>query len=395
MENLVLLNPQEQKLRLDKTRTAMEALGIGSALISSNANIFYLTGRVFSGYIYLAADDVEPIYFVKRPVHLLNERAVSINKPESILSELKVRNWPLPTTNFGLELGRLSYNKAMRLIAALGLSECLDVNLALNEARAVKTSHEISLLTISGVKQERVYRKIAKLFQSGMTDIELQIEIERLSRLEGCLGQFRVAGDDMEIFMGNVLAGDNADSPSPYDFAMGGAGMHPSLPVGANGTVLREGMSVMVDVNGNFTGYMTDMTRTFSVGNLDEKAMFAHRTSIEICQQCAAMAKPGVEARLLYEKAAEIAEKAGLEHYFMGHEQHAGFVGHGVGIEINELPVISPRSKGILAEGNAIALEPKFVIPGTGAVGIENTYIVTPTGMESITRAPQDIIKFE
>lgn len=395
MENLVLLTPQEQKLRLDKTRAAMAALGIDSALISSNANIFYLTGRVFSGYIYLAATQEEPIYFVKRPVHLLNERAVSIHKPETILSELKVRDWPLPTQNFGLELGCLSYNMATRLMAALGLSASMDVNRALNEARATKTPHEISLLTISGAKQERVYRKIAKLFQSGMTDIELQIEIERLSRLEGCLGQFRVAGDDMEIFMGNVLAGDNADSPSPYDFAMGGAGLHPSLPVGANGTILREGMSVMVDVNGNFTGYMTDMTRTFSIGRLDEKAMLAHRTSIEICQQCAAMGKPGTEARLLYEKAAEIAEKAGLERYFMGHAQHAAFVGHGVGIEINELPVISPRSKGILAEGNAIALEPKFVIPGTGAVGIENTYIVTSTGMECITRAPQDIIKFE
>lgn len=76
----------------------------------------------------------------------------------------------------------------------------------------------------------------------------------------------------------------------------------------------------------------------------------------------------------------------------MGHKQKAGFVGHGVGIEINELPVLAPRSRDILAIGNAIAVEPKFVIPGVGAVGVENTYIVTENGMVSITNAPEEII---
>ena len=80
----------------------------------------------------------------------------------------------------------------------------------------------------------------------------------------------------------------------------------------------------------------------------------------------------------------------------MGHRQHAGFVGHGVGIEINELPVIAPRSRDILAAGNVIALEPKFVIPGVGAVGIENTYRVTDSGpMERLTDAPEEIIYFD
>ena len=76
----------------------------------------------------------------------------------------------------------------------------------------------------------------------------------------------------------------------------------------------------------------------------------------------------------------------------MGHRQKAGFIGHGVGIEINELPVIAPRSRDILAIGNVIALEPKFVIPSVGAVGVENTYVVTPNGMECITHAPEEII---
>ena len=74
--------------------------------------------------------------------------------------------------------------------------------------------------------------------------------------------------------------------------------------------------------------------------------------------------------------------------YFMGHRSHAGFVGHGIGIEVNEAPVLAPRSKDILQAGNVIAVEPKFVIPGVGAVGVENTYIVTDKGGECITCAP-------
>ena len=107
------------------------------------------------------------------------------------------------------------------------------------------------------------------------------------------------------------------------------------------------------------------------------------------------MGTPGVEAKALYNRAIEIVNEEGLADLFMGHRQKAGFIGHGVGIEINESPVIAPRSRDILAVGNVIALEPKFVIPGIGAVGIENTYVVTEQGMVSITLAPEEIISLD
>ncbi|MCM1452376.1 MAG: Xaa-Pro peptidase family protein [Clostridium sp.] len=393
MENLVLISEQEQNIRISKIKEAMALQGIEAALLSSNVSLYYLTGRVYSGYALIMAYAAEPIYFVKRPVHLLAEKTISMRKPEGIPGELKVRGISLPET-VGLELGRLTYDMAMRLAKAIGCAPA-DISGALSMARSQKTEFEIQKMKMSGLKQERVYRQVPRLFNPGMTDIELQIEIERTSRLEGCLGQFRVQGEDMELYMGNILAGDNADAPSPYDFAMGGAGMDPSLPVGANGTSLRPGMSVMVDVNGNFTGYMTDMTRTFTLGSIEEKARYAHQVSIDICHALQKMGAPGIEAKAMYEKAAQMAADAGLEDYFMGHHQHAGFVGHGVGIEINELPVLAPRSRDVLAVGNAIAIEPKFVIPGVGAVGIENTYIVADDGLECITNAPEELISLD
>lgn len=378
---LRLLTPGEQALRLAKVREAMSRYGLTCGLITGNANKFYLTGRVFTGYILVTPDEIT--CYVKRPVELVGQEVRYIRKPEEIEA---------PGAQVALELDELPFTQAMRLAKVFGDTQPLNLSPAMTEARAVKTDVEIEELRESGRRQEVVYRRIPSLYRPGMTDLQFQIEIERESRLEGCLGQFRIAGDSMELFMGNVLAGDNADAPSPYDFAMGGAGMNPSIPVGANGTVIEEGMAVMVDVNGNYTGYMTDMTRVFRLGDLPEMAWKAQQCSIDIHRLLQAEARPGVRASDLYEMALGLVRERDLEKYYMGHRQHAGFIGHGVGIEINEQPVIAPRSKSLLQERNVIALEPKFVIPGTGAVGIENTYVVRPHGLECITNCTENIL---
>lgn len=383
---ILLLQPEEQALRLEKVRGIMNEKKIDALLISDNANKYYLTGRVFSGYIYLPLKG-EPIYFVKRPVTMKGDGVVSIRKPEQIAESIGM----VPPATIGLELATASYSKVERLRRIFPQSELADASMVMSAARAVKTAEELEKIRISGIKQDHVYRKIPTLYREGMTDVELQVEIERESRLEGCLGQFRINGDDMELYMGNILVGDNADVPTPYDFAMGGEGMDPSLPVGCNGTIIKPGNSVMVDVNGNYTGYMTDMTRTYYVEEIGDLARKAHECSIAICRRLAELGRPGTEAKALYEEAEKMAREAELHEYFMGHRQKAGFVGHGVGIEINELPVIAPRSRDILQENNVIALEPKFVIPKTGAVGIENTYVVTANGLKPLTNTPESL----
>lgn len=389
-----LLGEKEQALRTGRLRSLMEKAGIVCALIRDNANIYWLTGRVFRGYIYIDTRLEAPLYFVRQPNHLrdVREGAVHfIRKPEQIASMLAEASVTVDAP-VALELDSDAYSEAVRLAAVFGQQPQQNISPVVRLARAVKTPAEQAMLRESGIRQSYVYERIPRLYREGMTDIEFQIEIERASRLEGCLGQFRVAGSDMELFMGNVLTGDNADTPSPYDFAMGGEGADPSIPVGADGTVIKPGAPVMVDVNGNYTGYMTDMTRMYSAAPLDSRAVELNRLSADICDALAAMMKPGVEAKALYEKALAMATEAGYADYFMGHRYHAGFVGHGIGIEVNEQPVLAPRSHDILEEGNVIAVEPKFVLPGLGAVGVENTYIVRAEApAERITNARTDI----
>lgn len=387
----MLLPREEASLRIDRLHKAMDGAGIDGLLVADNADIFYLTGRVYAGFAYIPAG-MAPLWFVRRPVELESDGVVYIRKPEEMASHIVAAGLSMPR-RLGLELDILSFNQAERLRSVFPGADCVDATPIMRSMRAVKTDFEVEQMRLSGLKHEQVYRKIPKLYRVGMTDVELQVEIERISRLEGCLGVFRISGQSMEIYMGNVLAGRNADVPAPYDFAMGGRGLDPSIPGGAAGEEIKEHNAVMVDLNGNFTGYMTDMTRVFAVGSLPQEAVDAHQCSIDICRAFEREARPGVEARTLYEMCADMARERGLERYFMGHRQHAGFVGHGVGIEVNEWPVIAPRSRQILERNNTIALEPKFVIPEVGAVGIENTYVIEDTGARSLTNAPEEIVQ--
>ena len=291
-----------------------------------------------------------------------------------------------------IEGDTVTYSEYLRYSRIFDTAEIANGTPLIRRVRSIKSPYEIELMRQSGLRHADVYRTIPSLYREGMTEIGLSTEIERESRLRGSLGLFRIFGQSMEIFAGSVLAGDNADAPSPYDFALGGAGLNDSIPIGGNGTVLRSGMSVMVDLGGNFTGYMTDMSRVFSVGDLPDTAYGAHETALRIQREIERTAGPGTPAAELYNTAAGIAAEAGFADYFMGHRQQAGFVGHGIGIEINEGPVLAPRSRDVLEAGMVFALEPKFVIPGVGAVGIENSFAVTESGLEKLTVLEEKIL---
>jgi Xaa-Pro aminopeptidase len=364
--------------------------GGDACLISTNVNIYYITGQVFAGFIYLPVAG-KPLFFVQRPTGIEGEH-IYIRKPEDIPVLLKERNLPLPENLF-LEADQITHNEYMRLITAFSPSKTGNATAILRKARMIKTPWEIEQFRISARKHAEAYRDIPALFREGMSDIDFQIEIERIMRKHGSIGIFRTFGENMDIFMGSLLTGNNAEMPSPYDFALGGSGMHPCLPIGASGEIIQKGNTVMVDFAGNFTAYMSDMTRVFSFGKLPEEAYRAHRLSMEMHDRLLEEAIPGMPCAAIYVWTLKMAQKAGFAANFMGTKQQAKFVGHGLGLEINESPVLMERSKEVLQPGMVFAFEPKFVLPGTGAVGNENTFLVTDTGIEKLTVFEENIIK--
>lgn len=385
-----MLQP-ELKLRRDKIRLHMSQQGIDAALIACSVNLIYTYGCVISGYLYLPIDAPARI-FVKRPNNLKGEYVHQIRKPEQIVDILREEGLKMPT-KLMLEGDELPYSEYQRLAALFPDSEVVNGTSLIRMARSVKTPMEIEMFRRSGQAHTRAYRAIPGIFKPGMTELEFSIEAERLMRLEGGLGLFRVFGRSMEIFMGSVLAGDNAQVPAPYDFALGGRGLDPSLPVGASRTPLQEGMSIMVDLGGNFFGYMGDMSRVYSVGRLPQQAYDAHQVCLDIQSELEQLMKPGAVCEDLYNKAIDMVTKAGFADNFMGIGQQAKFIGHGIGLEINELPVFAPRMKQELEPGMVFALEPKIVLAGVGPVGIENSWAVTSEGVEKLTLCEEDIVE--
>lgn len=385
----------ELGLRLEKIRYEMEPAETDAILVGTPTNLYYTAGGVFRGYVYIPLDR-DPLFLLMPPSECDSRsecdttQVRGIRKPEMIPDVLKAEGYPMPS-RLGLEMQDMSYSDVTRLMKVFHMSECRDATPVLRRARACKTPYELELMRQDGLRQAAVYSQIKHCYSEDMTDLEFQIEIERVLRRAGCLGYPRVAGMRMQINLGSVIAGPNADRPSPYDFSMGGAGIDPSLPVGASGELMKYGTAVMVDMNGGFNGYQTDMTRCWTVGDIPEVAQRAHECSIAILRDLESLAKPGVPAGKLHERAEELAREAGLEKYFMGHRHKVAFIGHGVGIELNEMPVIMIRNREPLLRHMTLALEPKFVIPEVGAVGVENTYEVTDNGLRNLTVLDEEL----
>jgi hypothetical protein len=389
MERKQMENELELKWR--RIQQAMRQEEADGCLLTMNMNLYYVSGQVFNGYFYLPAEG-RPYWFVKRLTVPETNQVHVIRKPEQMPELFRDLNLAMPRKLL-LEEDELSYNECIRLQHVFRAEATGNASALIRHIRMIKTPWEIEQMRISARRHEAVYREIPACYRPGMRDVELQIEIEKRMRMHGSLGYFRAFGSNMDIFMGSLLAGENAGEPSPFDFALGGKGIHASGPLGANGTLLREGTTVMADMSGNYTAYQTDMTRVFSIGKLPDRAYRVHRVALEIQARMERTAKPGVPCAELYRDALAMAGQEGLEDCFMGTRFQAKFVGHGVGLEINELPVLTTRSKDILQPGMTFAFEPKFVLAGIGAVGIENTFLVTDSGVEKMTLLDENIIE--
>lgn len=394
----------ELKNRVKKLQCIIREENVDGCIINSSVNLFYLCNYIFDGFLYILPEG-DPIFFIKRPIGIEGDNVFYIRKPEQILDLLSsnidslsskfkhtnAENSIKPARIF-IENDVTSYNMAIRIQKAMGNPEMVNISGIMRDIRTVKSNFEIEQMRKNAKQQADVYKQIPSIYKPGITDIEYQVEVEYLMRKNGSLGIYRSYGSNMDIFMGTVLVGDNAHKASPFDFALGGAGTSGFMPIGASGIKLQEGMTILFDMAGNYNPWQTDMSRTFAIGKVPEKAIKAHKVSIEMHNWILDNVKEGTLCSDIYNYCIDTAKKYDLSEYFMGIDQQAKFVGHGLGLEINEPPVLSARSKDILKENMTFAFEPKFVLPEIGPAGIENTYVVKKDGVEKITICEEDLI---
>ncbi len=212
--------------------------------------------------------------------------------------------------------------------------------------------------------------------------------MEAEARRLGHEGYIRMRGFNQEMFYGQLLTGVSGCVPSYLDTPLAGTGLSPSVAQGAGFRRIGRGEPVVFDFVPVRDGYMADFTRMYALGPVDAGLLRVHDAALRVQEAATAAARPGAACRAVWEAARAAAADAGLAGNFMGHGAgQVPYVGHGIGIELDELPVLTGSGLELEA-GMVFALEPKFVLPGVGAVGIENTWVVTGGGVERLTHAP-------
>jgi Xaa-Pro dipeptidase len=257
--------------------------------------------------------------------------------------------------------------------------------------RAIKSAYEIELVRAAAAMADAVCERVPFLLREGLTEAEFAGKVEAEARALGHEGIIRMRGFNQEMFYGQLLTGVSGTVPSYLDAPLAGAGLSAAVAQGVSRKPIGRNEPVVLDFVAVSKGYIADFTRVFSLGPLPDELQRAYEVALQIQREVISLVRPGVTCLTLYDTALDVAEDAGLERGFMGRGAgQARFIGHGVGLELDELPVLAATDLP-LAEGMVFALEPKFVLPGLGAIGVENTHAVTADGVDTLTRATEEL----
>jgi len=385
-----MMVPQSEiEARIEQTQVMLTRRGIDCAIIVQSTDLFYLAGTAQQSHLLVPAVG-EPLLLVRRdPIRARAESPLA-----RVQSFASLRNLPdslarlgVPATaRLGLEfdvLPVMNYRRYERLFPQADLVDC---GAALREIRAVKSPWELEQLRQAGVRAASAFAAAASALAPGVTEGELASVIVSTLWRDGHPGLLRMRGMNQEMSLVHVLSGPDAGIASGADSPLGGQGRTAAYPQGASDRPIRKGEAVVIDLGASMDGYTVDQTRTFSIGPLPETLSSAYETCRSIHREIASAARPGVPCGQIYELAVRQASEAGYETTFMGTApMQVSFVGHGVGLEVDELPILGRGLEAPLDVGNVIAVEPKIRIPGTGAVGIEDTCVVTAGGLEALT----------
>jgi Xaa-Pro aminopeptidase len=395
--NPIVVPGEQIERRLAALRAGLAAAGLGAAVIVQNTDLAYFSGTNQQAHLLVPADG-DPRLLVRRTVERARaESPLSQIDPLRSLSQLPAALGEAglaPGARLGFELDVLPATGFLAYQTRLPGYLIEDCSATVREVRAVKSEWDIGRMRAAASQVDAAARAVPGLIRPGVTESKVQLEVERVLREAGHQGQLRFRGFNQEMHYGQVLGGPSGAIPGYSDSPLCGPGPNAAVGKGPGGRVLEPGDPVIVDLVGGCDGWLADQTRTFFVGCAPQDLRDAYRAAVDILRAIERELRPGAVPALLYEHAREMAERCGLEEHFMGAgPDRVRFLGHGVGMEIDELPVLAPGFERPLEPGNVVAVEPKFVFPGRGAVGIEDMYAVTADGCETLTTAPEELIE--
>jgi Xaa-Pro dipeptidase len=382
--------------RIEALQALLTTNEIGGALISQNTDLFYFSGTIQQSQLYIPAAG-DPLLMVRKSYERARSEStikdiVSFGNPRQVPELMKSAGLALPET-LGMELDVVPAQTYLNFQNIFDQAHLCDVSDSIRRVRAVKSDYEIQRIRDAAEKSDQVAEYISSTIKEGMTEIELAGQIEAYARKLGHQGIVRMRLWGSELFYGHLMCGASGAVPSYLASPTGGIGVGPAVAQGPGFGLIKAHEPILVDYVFAYQGYLSDHTRIFSIGELPDDLMQAHEAMLSIQDTIVREARPGIAAGSIYEMAVELAGEAGYSANFMGTgEQRIRFVGHGIGLELDEYPFLAAGQKMQLEAGMVIALEPKLVFPQRGVVGIENTHLVTPEGLQQLTVFDPNII---
>lgn len=388
---------EEVKQRIQLLQKRLRELDIDGVLLSQNIGVYYYSGSMQNGLLMIPQSG-SPCFYVKKSLaratqetHLETEE---MGRFRELGERIRVRFGSFQKV--GMELDVLPYSIATRYQKLFPDAELVDCSWELRLLRAIKTSYELTQIQTAAQIVDEVLQELPSWLREGVTELELAANIEYFFRLRGNQNIYRMRGYNQELALGMVSSGAAAASPTYFDGPAGGLGVSTASPQGAGRKSIARGEPILVDISTVVEGYIVDQTRMAVIGEMAPKHQDAYQKTQAILREVEKLGKPGIPWQDLYLRSLEMVKELGLSDHFMGYgRDQAKFLGHGVGLELDEAPILAKGFSQPLEEGMVIAIEPKFTFPGEGVIGVENTYVVTKEGLQSLSVSSEKIIAVE
>lgn len=383
----------------------MQGAGFEGMMVTHNADVFYLSGAVQQAQLYLPLEGRPVLMVRKHPGRAASSSALDDG---SVVAVRSLRELPALIVGAGPAPKRigflfdtlpvLTYQAYQKALAPLN-AELGDASMLVRRARAIKSEFEVEQIRRAADVADAGVQAAAEHLREGATEVEVAARVEAALRVAGHSGTLRIRFYGQEMHMGHLLAGVSGAVPSFMNSPTGGYGQGPWAPYGAGARTIKRGEPVFLDYCGEWGGYIADQTRMLSIGRLSSFWLDAYAAMREVQDHLAREVRPGTASGQVFDMAVERATQLGYGDNFMGppEEESPGqrmpFVGHGVGLELDEWPPLQRGTDAPLDAGMVLAIEPKLLFTGRGAIGIEDTYLLTEGGMVPLTHSSRDIVE--
>ncbi|MGI5898700.1 MAG: M24 family metallopeptidase [Christensenellales bacterium] len=294
-----------------------------------------------------------------------------------------------------IETEVVTYAIVQRFSKHFKMAQIKSLEGALMYVRSVKNPYEMYWVEKACATQHSLLMEaVPGLLKEGISEADFVGELQAKMMQYGYHGITRFYRFQTELVTGQVGFGISSLYPTSFDGPGGALGTSAAAPVtGRRDVRLKKGDLVFVDCGFGMEGYHSDKTQVYMFGaKPSPEAISAHRACIDIEQRAADMLRPGIAPSEIYNKIMGSLDESFLENFMGFGQRSAKFLGHGVGMFVDEMPIIAAGFDEPLQENMTIALEPKKGIAGLGMVGVEDTYAVTPSGGRCLSGGGCDII---